>query len=105
LHAGFTADAALVVEINDAIAAAKQGHGGADLYARRVVAVIATEYGEMAPCVRVVTFFNVFYPGSIDTYGDVVFFLACDRARMATDAAVLVYEKSVAHLRPFKSEK
>jgi hypothetical protein len=105
LHAGLAADAALVVEIDNAIAAAKQRYGGANFYARRVVAVITAQHGEMAPRVGIVTLFYVFDPGAVNTNGNIVFFLACDRTRMATDAAVLIDEKSVAHLLPFQSEK
>jgi hypothetical protein len=73
-------------------------------YTRRVVAVIAAQHGKMSPRIRIVSFLDVFHPSPVYADGDVVFFLARHRARMAADASVLVYKKSVAHLLPFESE-
>jgi hypothetical protein len=101
LHAGLAADAALVVKIDDAVGSAKQRNGGADLYARGIVAVIAAQHGEMAPRVGVKSLLDVFHPRTINTDRYIVFFLAGDRACMTADATVLIDKKSVAHLLPF----
>jgi hypothetical protein len=63
--------------------------------------VIATEHREVAPRVGIFALLDVFDPGAVHAKRDVVFFLACHRACMTTDAAVLVDEKTVAHSKPF----
>jgi hypothetical protein len=68
-------DAAFIVEVDDAVRTAKQRHCRADLDARRVVAVIATQYGEVATGVGILPFLGVLDAGSIHAGGDVVFFL------------------------------
>src|SRR5581483_5709956 len=101
LHARLAADAALVVEIDDAVGAAKERHRRADFDARRVVAVIAAQHREVPPRVRVAALLDVFDPRAIHADGDVVLLLAGQRAGMTADAAVLVDDKPVAHYRPF----
>ncbi len=66
--------------------------------------MIAAQHGEVPPRVRIMSFFDVFNPGPVNTDGDIVFFFAGYGARMTADATVLVDEKSVAHLLQFKSE-
>jgi hypothetical protein len=97
LHAGLAADAAFVIEINYSISSSEQRHRGTNFDARRVVAMIAAQHGEVAAGIGIAALFNVFNPRAIYTDGDVVLFLARDGAGVTADAAVLVDEKSVAH--------
>ena len=104
-HAGFTADAALVVEVHDPVGPPEQSERRTDRDARRIVAVVAPEHGEVPARVGILSFFDVFDPGAIHADGDVVLFFAGNRTGMAADTAMLINEKSVAHSKPFKSEK
>jgi hypothetical protein len=97
LHAGFAADAALMIEVDDAVRAAKQSHRRANLDARGIVAVVAAKDGEVAARIRVTALLDILDPGAIHSKGDIVFFFAGDRASMTADAAVLIDEKSLAH--------
>jgi len=99
LHAGLAADAALAVEINDAIGSAKEGYGGADLDARGVIAVVAPEDAKVTFSIGKLAFLDVFDPGPIDSNRDIVLFLAGYRAGMTANATVLIDNKTVAHPR------
>jgi hypothetical protein len=101
LHARFTADAAFVIEVDDAVTPAKQRNRGTNFYARRVVAMIATQYREMTPGVRVVSLLDVLDPSAIHTKSDVVLFFAGHRAGVTADATVLIDHEAVAHSIPF----
>ncbi len=81
---------------------AKQRHRRANLDARRVVAVIAAQHGEMAPGIGINTLFDILDPGAVNAERDVVFFFARHRAGVAADAAMLIDEKTVAHYKPFR---
>jgi hypothetical protein len=105
LHAGFAADAALIIEIDDPVHSAEQSDRRADRDARRIVAVVTAEHGKVPARIRILSLLDVFDPCTIHAYGDVVLFFARDRAGMAADAAMLINEKSVPHFKPFKSEK
>jgi hypothetical protein len=105
LHAGFAADAALVIEVDDTVVAPEQGDSRADFDARRIVAVVAAQHRKMAPGIRVHALFDVFDPGPIHPQRDVVFFFASHRAGMTADAAMLIDEKSVTHFIPFESKQ
>ena len=83
------------LEIDDAVGAPKQGDGGTDFYTRRVVAVIAAQHGKMSPRIRIVSLLDVFHPSPVYADGDVVFFLARHRARMAADALAQIDDKPV----------
>jgi hypothetical protein len=97
LHARFAADATLVIEIHDAIVTAKQRNRGTNLYARRIVAMIASQYREVAPSIRIGAFFNVLDPCAIHAERNIVFFLASHRARVTADAPVLIDDEPVTH--------
>jgi hypothetical protein len=97
LHAGFTTDAALVIEIDNAVGPPKKRHSRTDLNARRIVTVVAAKHGKVAPGFWIHPFFDVLHPRPIHSHGNIVFFLACHRAGMTTDATVLIDDKSVAH--------
>jgi hypothetical protein len=104
LHAGFTADAALIVEVNDPIGTPEKRDGRANFDTRRVVAMVATQHGEVSARIGIKSFLDVFDPSPIHADGNVVLFLARDRTRMTTDATVLIDNESVAHSRPVESE-
>jgi hypothetical protein len=88
-------DAAVAVEIDDAVVAAKQCSRRTYFNAGCVVAMVATHHAEMAAGVRKLTFFNVLDPGAEDPERDVMLFLAGDRARMTPDAAVVIDNEAV----------
>ena len=48
LHASLAADAAAVIEVNDAVGAVVQSAGGTNFCARRVVAVVAAHHSKVA---------------------------------------------------------
>jgi hypothetical protein len=97
LHAGLATDAALVVEVDDAIVPAKKRHRRTDLDARSIVAVVAAKHGKVAPGLWINALLDILHPGPIHSDGDVVLFFACHRASMTADATVLIDDKSVAH--------
>jgi hypothetical protein len=97
LHAGLTADASLAVEIDDAVGSAEKRDGRADLDAGGVIAVIAAQNAEMPPHIRIAAFLNVLNPRAIYSDRNVVLFFASDGAGVTADAAVVIYEKAVAH--------
>ena len=97
LHAGFAADAAAVIEIDDAVGAAKQRAGRADFNAGGIVAMVAPQDAKVAPGMRELAFFYVFDPRPKNPDWNIVLFLAGHRARVAANAAILIDDKPVAH--------
>jgi hypothetical protein len=104
LHAGLTADTALVVEVDNAVVSAKKRYGGTYFNTRSVIAMVATEHREVSSRIRVAALFNILHPCAIYAHRDVVLFFAGNRAVMTTDATVLIDYKSVSHFIPFESE-
>ena len=98
LHAGFASDAAAVIEINDAIVALEERAGRTNLDAWRLLAMVAAHHAEMAAGVGKGAFLDVLDPGAEDANRDFMLILAGDRARMASDASVLVDHEAVTHL-------
>jgi hypothetical protein len=86
-----------MIEIDDAITAAKQCNRRTNLYARSIVAMIASQYSEMAPSIGISAFFNVLYPSAIHAERNIVFFLASHRAGVTADAPVLIDDEPVTH--------
>jgi hypothetical protein len=86
-----------MIEIDDAIPAAKQRHGGTNLDARRIVAMVASQHREVTPSIRISAFFNVLDPSAIHAERNIMLFLASYRASMAADAPVLIDDKPVTH--------
>src|ERR1700756_4064334 len=101
LHAGFAANAAFVIEIDNAIRPSEQGHRGTNFNARRIVAMIAAQHREVAAGIGITAFFNVLYPRPIYPDGDVVLFFTSDGTGVTADAAVLIDQESVTHREPF----
>ena len=97
LHAGLAADAPVAVEVDDAVVARVEGARGADRHARRALAVVAAEDGEVPPRARPLAALDVLHPRAKRPDGDVVLFLARHRAGVTADAPALVDDESVTH--------
>src|SRR5262249_59133277 len=95
LHAGLTADAALVIEVDDTVGSAKKSDGGTNLNAGSVVAVVAAEHREVPPRIRVAALFNILHPCAVYSHRDVLLFLAGKLPDMTAVATVLIDNKSV----------
>src|SRR3989442_921333 len=98
LHARLAADAAVAVEIDDAVIASEQRSHRTDRNARRVVAMIAPEHREEAPSVGILALLDVLDPSAKCADGNFVFGLAGDRAGVAADAPAMVDDEAVFHL-------
>src|SRR5712692_629388 len=97
LHARLAADAAIAVEIDDAVGAAIERYGRADLDAGRVVTMVAAENTEVPPRIGIFALLYVLDPRAVNSERDVVLFLTGDRTRVAADAAVVIDDKTVTH--------
>jgi hypothetical protein len=97
LGTSFAPDAPLVIEIDNPVRSSIQGADRANLHARGVCAVIATVDSEEPTSVRIDAFFDVLYPGTVHTQGNIVFRLASDRTGMAADTFAVVDEEAVIH--------
>ena len=86
-------------EINDAVVAFEQRTGWTNLDAWRLLAMIAAHHAEMAAGVGKRAFLDVLDPGAEDAHRDLMLVLAGNRARMASDASVLVDHEAVTHTR------
>mgnify|MGYP006866092246 CR=1 FL=1 len=84
------------MKINDAVLAAEEGAGRADVHARRIRALIAEDREEEALGIREAALFHRLDPAPVHAHRNVVFGLARDRARMAPDTRVAVEEKAEA---------
>src|SRR5262249_60117914 len=87
LHARLAADAAAAIEVDDAVGAAVERHRRADGNARRVVAVVAAQHGEVTPRVGERALLDVLHPGAEGAQWHPVLFLAGHRAGVTADAA------------------
>ena len=94
VHAPLAADAVLVAEVHDAVRCPEQGTGGADVDARRVVAVVAAHHREMPVDIGERARLDVLDPGPVHTEGDVVLALARHRAGVTADAALAVEQEA-----------
>ncbi len=95
LHTRFAADAALRVEINDAIRALEQGFRGANRHAGSIVAVVTAIDQKITARVGELTLLDILHPRSIDPDGHIMFRLARHRTGMAADTFALVDHKGV----------
>src|SRR4029450_11303565 len=80
LHTGLTADAALVVKVDDAVGSAKKGDGRANFYAGSVIAMIAAEHREVPAGIWVTALFDIIHPWWIDAHVGVCLLFAGHRA-------------------------
>jgi hypothetical protein len=98
LHAALATDAAPVVEINDAIGPPVESARRTNFRARGVIAVIASHHAEVSGSMREFALFNMLDPRPENAHRYLVLFFARDRAGMASDTTVLIYDKTVSHL-------
>jgi hypothetical protein len=97
LRAGFTADAAATVEIDNAVLSRKQGRDRTDLHARSVGAMIAPHYRKKAPRIRETSLFNILYPRTINADRNLMFGFAGNGARVAADALSVIDNEAKIH--------
>jgi hypothetical protein len=97
LHTGLAPNAEVVVKVNDAIGAVEEGYSRANLDTWRVVAVVTPEYCEVTPGVGKFAFFDVLDPCAVNTYRNIMFFLAGYRASVTSYTAILIDDKTVTH--------
>jgi hypothetical protein len=103
LHTRIASDAAIVVEIDDAVVTAKECARRTYFNAGRIVAMVATHHAEMAAGMRKLTLFDVLDPGAEDAKRNVVFFLASDCARVTADTAVVIDYEAVSQFASLSS--
>jgi hypothetical protein len=97
LHARLTANASVVVKIDNAVIPGVKSLYWANLYTRSVGAMIAAHDREYPPCIGKFSLFNLFYVGSVDTNRHIVFTFTGGGACVTTDAFSVVNYKSVSH--------
>ena len=96
LRAGFTANAAATVEIDNAVLSREQCGDRTNLDTRSVGAMIAPHDRKQPSCIGKCSLFDVFYPGAIYADRHLVLGLAGDRAGVAADAlSVVDYEAKI----------
>ncbi len=98
LHAALAADAALAIEVYDAVGPLEERLGRADGDTGRVVAVVAARDEEVASRVGELALLDVLHPRSVDADGHVVLGFAGDRAGVAADALALVDDEAILHV-------
>src|SRR6266702_2230365 len=95
LHARLATDAAIGVEVHNAILALIEGFGRTNSHARCIVTMIAAVDQKIAPRVGELTLFDILYPRAINTDRNIMFGLARHGAGMTADTLALVYNKRV----------
>ncbi len=97
LHAGFAADAAVLVEVHDAVGAGVERFHGTDFDAGSIGAVVATQHREQPPGIGESAFFHLFDPGAKHPDGYFVFAFTGGGAGVAADTLAVVDDKTVFH--------
>ena len=97
LHAGSATDAAIIIEVDDAVIAREQRGRWTNRRTRRILTMIAAMDAELPRNVGVHALLDVLHVGAVDADRDVVFRLAGDGAGMAADALPVVYHEAVIH--------
>jgi hypothetical protein len=97
LHTSLTADAAVIIEINDAVASPIKCVRWTNFDARSAVTVVATENAKVPAGMRKFPFFDILHPSSEDPHRDLVFLFAGHSTGVATDTAFLIDDKAVTH--------
>jgi hypothetical protein len=59
--------------------------------------VVTPEYGKMTLGVWEFAFLDILDPCAVNSYRNIMLFLACDRAGMTSYTAILIDDKSVTH--------
>ena len=97
LHARFAADTSVWIKTDDPVSTSVQRMGRTYLDTRRFVAMVAPQHSEMPTDIGKLALLDVFHPGPEHADRSVMLFLARHRAGVASDTAVLIDYKSVAH--------
>lgn len=97
LHAGFTADAPVFVEVHNAIGPDVKRFNGADFHAWRIGAVVAAQDGKKPSGMREVALFNLLDVGAEHAHGYIVFRFAGGGAGMAANALSVINDETVFH--------
>ena len=96
LRAGFAADTAAAIEIDNSVLSRKQRRHGTDFHARSVGAVIAAHYRKQPPRIRKSSFLDILDPSSIYADRNFMFGFTGDSTRVAADAlSVIDYEAEI----------
>src|SRR5437879_345624 len=101
IHTCLAANAAAVVEVDDAVVPSEERIRGADRDARGIVTVVAAHHRVEAPRVGKDPLFDVLNPGPVDPQRNTKLRLAGDGAGVAADARILVDEESEPGHHPF----
>jgi hypothetical protein len=105
LHAGLATNAALGVEIDDAILALVHRGHRTDRDAGRFLAMVAARDLKYSACVRVNALLDVLHPRPVHADGHMVFGLARYRAGMTSDALPIIDNEAVFHPREIRTRK
>ena len=97
LHARFAANAAVGIEIYDAVLALVHRRHRTYCDARRLFAVIAARHLKDAASVREDALLDVFDPGPVHSYRHLVLGLARDRTRVTADTLPVIDYEAVFH--------
>ena len=92
-----TTDAPIVIEIDHAVLSLVERHGGTDLDARSIGAVIAAKHCSRTLGLGKLAVLDPLHPGAKRAQRHVVFGLAGNRAGVATDTGVLIENEAVVH--------
>ncbi len=95
LHTRLAADAARVVEVDDAIRSLIERPGGTDGHTGSIVTVVAAVDQEIAARVGELALLDVFHPRAVYPYGNIVLGFTCHSAGVAADALALVNDKCI----------
>jgi hypothetical protein len=97
LHAGFAANAALGIEIDDPVLALVHRRHGTDGDAGRLLAMVAARDLKYAARVGKNAFLDVLDPGPVHAHGYMVLGFARHRASVTSDALAVIDYEAVLH--------
>src|SRR5512135_2875682 len=92
LQTRFAADALVGVKFDDAIGALVHRRRWTNADTGWILALVAARHLKMTTRIGKLALFNVLDPRAKNAEGDLIFFFACDTARVATDALAIVNE-------------
>ena len=105
LHAGFAANAALGIEIDNPILALVHRRHRTDGDARRLLAMVAARDLKYAARVGVDAFLDILHPGTVHAHRHLVLGFARHRAGVTPDALAVIDYEAVFHPREFSARK
>jgi hypothetical protein len=94
IHARFTADAIVIIEVHHTVVGAKECVGGAYRHTRCIFAVVAAHDREMAVGLGMAAGFYIFQPSAVNPEGHFVFAFARHGAGMTANATTGVKNKA-----------